>query len=56
MFTIITQLCSELRSDRFRRMKEEEKLKEGRKDRRGRRKELGMLPLCIFHFIFQYII
>ena len=56
MFTLTTQLCSELRSDRFRRMKGEEKLKEGRKDRRGRRKELGMLPLSIFHFIFQYII
>ena len=30
MFIIITELCSEWRSDKFRRMKGKEKLKEGK--------------------------
>ena len=52
MFIIITELCSEWRSDKFRRMKGKEKLKEGRKDRRGRRKGLGMLSLLAFFISF----
>ena len=53
MFIIITELCSERRSDKFRRMKGKEKLKEGRKDRRGRSKGLGMLSLLAFFISFS---